>query len=155
MKKFEQIEIKFWHFVVTIILFIVLVNVTEHHTYSKIPNLDEADIYVEELDSINSSGMLTSPVSFVLFYEEDFKWCDIMVYNLNSLAKAKFSEANFYKVNLSEHPEYILGYNISGTPNILVFKNDVEIKRIMGVVSTPNLKRIYHRIEKDEKFIPR
>jgi len=81
----------------------------------------------------------------VLFHVENSELCDIMVHNLNCLAKSKQFKMGFYKLDLDKYPEYGLKYNILGVPTILMLDKNEEIKRIMGVVSEQNLRKIYNK----------
>lgn len=148
-KRTQKVVIKSWHILVLIFSFTILLNIVEYQKYMKDKKLSATDDYLTELNNTSFHESISTPLCFVLFYVDDFKWCDIMISNLSSLAKDESYVADYYKMNLNEYPEYDVEYNISGTPNILVFSYGKEIKRIMGVVSTPNLKRIYDKIDKE------
>lgn len=148
MANFEKITV--WHILIALVLFTLIVLIVDYDTALKSVSSNEIDDCLIELDSENfSNNMSSSPLSFVLFYVDDFTWCDVMMANLNHLAKDEGYEAGYYKVNLDKYPEFDLKYNISGTPNILIFSSGIEIKRVMGVVSASNLKKIYHKVNKN------
>ena len=148
MKGFENAVIKPCHILMAIVVFVILLNIVEYQKYMKDKELSVTDDYLTELNNTSFHESISSPLCFVLFYVDDFKWCDIMISNLSSLAKDESHVADYYKMNINEYPEYDVEYNVSGTPNILVFSYGKEVKRIMGVVSIPNLKRIYDKIDK-------
>lgn len=151
MKGIEKAVIKSWHILVLILLFTILLNIVEYQKYMKNKELSVTDDYLTELNNTSFHECISTPLCFVLFYVDDFKWGDIMISNLSSLAKDESYVADYYKMNLKEYPQYDVEYNVSGTPNILVFSYGKEVKRIMGVVSTPNLKRIYDKIDKEHE----
>ncbi|MEA4916932.1 hypothetical protein SDC9_124096 [bioreactor metagenome] len=148
MANFEKITV--WHILIALVLFTFIVLIVDHDRALRSVSSNEIDDCLIELDSENfSNNMSSSPLSFVLFYVDDFTWCDVMMANLSHLAKDEDYGAGYYKVNLDKYPEFDLKYNISGTPNILIFSSGIEIKRIMGVVSASNLKKIYYKVNKD------
>jgi len=53
----------------------------------------------------------------------------------------------FYAINVEEYPEYFYRYNVSGIPNLLILNDDVEEKRVMGVVPARNLEKIMNRVK--------
>mgnify|MGYP000941347874 CR=1 FL=1 len=84
-------------------------------------------------------------ISFVLFYQPNSDVCKNMEYKLNRLALEKGKMVRFYTVKIKDENDITDKYNISGTPNILLFKNGQEYKRIIGVVPFSNLEMIYER----------
>lgn len=84
-------------------------------------------------------------ISLVLFYQPNSEICKNMEYKLNRLALKNGKTTRFYRVNVKDEKNVTDRYNISGTPNILLFKNGQEYKRIMGVVPFSNLEMIYER----------
>lgn len=62
-------------------------------------------------------------ISFVLFYQPNSDICKNMEYKLNRLVFQKGKMVRFYTVNIKDENNVIYKYNISGTSNILLFKN--------------------------------
>lgn len=101
-----------------------------------------------ELNSVNFLDSILVGECFVLFYIEDSDFCGEMSRNLNQLAKNKQGDnTNFFKLNVGRYPESVQGYNISGVPNIFIFKDGKKYRRIMGLVSTHNLEIIYNKLQ--------
>ena len=147
MNSFTEIRIREWHFIVLILSLTVLIYVLGTRSLKQSSILDMDD-YLIELNDETFLDSIYSRLCFVLFYIEDSDSCNEMNYNLNRLAENKTSDAGFFKLNLKKHPVCSKMYNISGVPNILIFSNGKEIKRIMGVVPEHNLEKIYNRITK-------
>lgn len=63
---------------------------------------------------------------------------------LSKIAYEYQGDVRFYKVNLDKYTDLNAKYNISGVPNIFMFENGEEIRRIMGVVFEHNLRKIYN-----------
>lgn len=98
------------------------------------------NITPDKLQDSISMGM-----SFVLFYQPNSDVCKNMECKLNRLALEKGKMVRFNTVNIKDENDVTDKYNISGTPNILLFKNGQEYKRIMGIVPFSNLEMIYER----------
>lgn len=117
--------------------------------------LENREINNQDQSETNSSLINITPdklqdsismgISFVLFYQPNSNVCKNMEYKLNRLALEKGKMVRFYTVNIKDENDITDKYNISGTPNILLFKNGQEYKRIMGVVPFSNLEMIYER----------
>lgn len=110
--------------------------------------LENREINNQDQSETNSSLINITPdklqdsismgISFVLFYQPNSNVCKNMEYKLNRLALEKGKMVRFYTVNIKDENDITDKYNISGTPNILLFKNGQEYKRIMGVVLARN-----------------
>jgi len=72
-----------------------------------------------------------------------------MRFNIEQFIENEQGMASFYAIDVSKNPKAFYDHNVSGIPNILVFKGNKEIKRIMGVVSYENLKRIVQAFNED------
>lgn len=92
------------------------------------------------------SDSISARTCFVLFYVPDSDICKNMEYELNLLAgNCKDNSIYFYSINVENEIGLTERYKISGVPTILLLKNGYEYKRIMGVISSFNLKLIYER----------
>ena len=141
----SDVKMREWHFIILILLFTVLVQILGTQSLKHIFILDRNDC-LEELNDDTFLDRISSQLCFILFFVEDSDLCNEMNYNLNCIAKDKKPDVGFFKLNLEKYPVYNERYNISGVPNILIFSNGKEIKRIIGVVPKHNLEKIYHKI---------
>ena len=137
------LKIKSWYFLAALVLFTILINILGNENINRMFPYNDCLV---ELDDKSFLDSISSRLCFVLFYIENSDLCDQMNYNLNCMAKNKQSEAGFFKLNLEKYPHYNLKYNISGVPNIFIFKNGNEIKRIMGIVPERNMEIIYNKL---------
>lgn len=138
--KFSVFYFKAWHFALLIILFFVLTCIISENKVQKMPTLEKANNLAEWPDSISNEG-----VHFVLFYERNSDACKKVRYNLNLLAEQTSTNVTFLEIDIDNYPEYCEKYNISGIPNVLIFKNCTECGRIMGIVSLENMMLICNR----------
>ncbi len=92
-----------------------------------------------ELDEIKFEN---DDIRFVFFYDRNSQLCGKMRFNIEKLIENDQELINFYAIDINKNPNAFFEHNVSGIPNILVFKGDKEIKRIMGVVPYDNLRRI-------------
>lgn len=145
MSKGNILKLNCFHFIVAIIVFGVVTNMIGHKSINGTFTDDTQD-YLIGLTNETFSDSISSGECFVLFYTEDSELCAEMHHNLNQLAKTKQENVKFLKLNVSKYPESVYEYNISGVPNIFIFKEGKEHKRVMGVVPTHNLEKIYSKL---------
>lgn len=104
-------------------------------TQNDIPEIGEI-FFADSLDR--------QALCFILFYVNNSNICDKMNRNLEELQN-RTNDLCTYKINIAHHPGLAYKYNISGVPSVLIFRNGLEDKRIMGVVSYSNVEMIYKR----------
>ena len=150
MKRFTKTEMKAGHFLLVIFLFFIVTYLIGSLNLNKKPVYNAED-YLVELDSELFQDSIKHHLSYVLFYTENSDFCEKMKYNLNCFAKTKLETAQFFKVDVEKHPEDYMKYNVSGIPNIIIFNNGEEVRRIMGVIPEYNLEKIYHLITRQNK----
>ncbi|MDR1500834.1 MAG: thioredoxin family protein [Prevotella sp.] len=139
MKIFQFKEI---HFVILIIVltcvlyFLGNLSQKEYKAVNdRIPEINETFF----TDSLNKEALC-----FILFYIDGSGICNEMKDNLEKL-RINTKDLHIYKINAEEYPNLAYKYNISGVPNILIFRNGIEDKRIMGLVTYSNIEMIYRR----------
>ena len=132
-----------WHFVLAIGIFGVLTGIVAERKVNDIPIPENGNSILTELHEIDLD---IEGITFLFFYRKDSELCQKMRYNIEQLDAENLHGINFYAMNIEENTEYFYKYNISGIPNLLIFDGDVEIKRVMGIVSTDNLEKIENRI---------
>lgn len=139
MKIFQLKEI---HFIILIILFTGILHLLDDlrkkeykSTKNNIPEVGSTFF----ADSLNQKTLC-----LVLFYTNDSDIYNEMTNNLENLL-LRTDNIHIYKINTDKYPDIAYTYNICGVPNILIFRNGIEDKRIMGVVSYSNLEMIYKR----------
>jgi Thioredoxin domain-containing protein len=131
------------HFLSAIVVFYILTRVIAgiHVTHEPISETKASTL--TELTEVN---LQKEGIRLIFFYRNDSGLCGKMRYNIEQLAGKIPDDVGIYAMDIEEHPEYYYKYNVSGVPNIVIFKGDKEIKRVMGVVSTANLERIVKKI---------
>ncbi len=133
------------HFIVAMIIFFLVCQ------FINISNSINGESYnhgssLVEIDSTRFFNAIGSDLCFVLFYRSNSVACENMEGKLTELAKGHANHGHFFKINTASQCDSIIDlYNISGVPNILIFKNGREQRRIMGVISYSNLQMIYQR----------
>lgn len=139
MKIFQLKEI---HFVFLIIAFtgiLLLVGNFKRKEYKLIE-----DNIPEVKDTFLADSLKEEHLCFLLFYINDSDICNEMKRNLEYLRRST-NNIPIYKIDVDKYPELIDKYNISGVPNIVIFRDGIEDKRIMGIVPYSNLEMIYER----------
>lgn len=140
---------KAWHFMLLLVMLFVVTTITAK-VQLKSDNSIELELCITEVKDQTFEENILSGVNFVLFYSDGEKSSDQMEYNLGRLAEDKCNEASFYKLNADMNTDLGDKYKLSGTPTILIFKDGVEMKRVMGVVPISNLRMIYNRISEQD-----
>lgn len=130
------------YFLTAIFLFTLLLGVLSGKNARNIPLLQEGKDVLTESNEIDFHK---EDITLLYFYRKDSKLCQKMRYNIEQLSKESLEGVNFYAMDIEENMEYFYKYNISGTPNLLIFNGDTEAKRVMGVISTANLEKIVKR----------
>lgn len=134
-----------WHFIVAAVLFYIITVVISEIRMEQMP-LALAETNLIELDEIKFEG---ESIRFVFFHDSNSPLCGKMRFNIEQLIEDENIASCFFAVDVVKNPKVFYEHNVSGIPNILVFKGDKEIKRIMGVVTYGNLKRIVQSLNED------
>lgn len=126
-----MMRIKPEYFILALIVIVSICYIPENR---EINNLDHSETisYLINITPDKLQDSISVGISFVLFYQPNSNVCKNMEYKLNRLALGKGEMVRFYTVNIQAENDITDKYNISGTPNILLFKNGQEYKRIMG-----------------------
>ncbi|MFA7583449.1 MAG: thioredoxin family protein [Proteiniphilum sp.] len=130
------------HFIVAIGVLFVLTIMKAENESNHISLSDTDDFVLRELNEFTPDK---AEITFLFFYHKDSELCRKMRYNIEQLNRENIQGINFYAVDSDQFADYYYKYNVSGIPNIIVLKKEREIKRIMGIVSTDNLKKIIDR----------
>lgn len=134
-------QLRPWHFIIALAAFFLLTIIVSEIQLRKIPGKEHSETSLEPHEAF-----LDDKIRFVFFYDENSDLCKKQRQNIELLAMESDDEIGFYEINLNENPHYSYEYNISGVPNILVFKGEEELFRIMGMVSFSNLQLIYSNL---------
>ncbi|MCE5205170.1 MAG: thioredoxin family protein [Porphyromonadaceae bacterium] len=143
MKK-QSFKLSPWHFLLAIVIFFILTGFIAEKIVKDIPISEKGNSILTELHEIDLDK---EDITFLFFYRKDSELCRKMRYNIKQLDANNLHGINFYAMDIEESTDYYYKYNISGIPNLLIFNGDVEIKRVMGIVSTDNLEEIVNRIK--------
>ena len=141
----KVLQLKTWHFVVATVLFYVLTILISETRVKQMP-LASAKTNLIALEEIKFED---DDIRFVFFHDSNSQLCGKMRFNIEQFIENEQGMASFYAIDVSKNPKAFYDHNVSGIPNILVFKGNKEIKRIMGVVSYENLKRIVQAFNED------
>jgi len=141
----KVLQLKTWHFVVATVLFYILTMVISEARVKQMP-LASAKTNLIELDEIKFED---DDIRFIFFHDNNSQLCGKMRFNIEQFIENEQEEIPFYAIDVNKNPKAFYDHNVSGIPNILVFKGDKEIKRIMGVISYKNLKRIAQSFNED------
>lgn len=106
---------------------------------------NEMDSYLdpEELNDASLLKFALTGVSFIDFYSDNCSPCTQMepvVGYLNGYFNSEILTVNFGKINVSSNIQSKQNYAIQGTPTFIIFKDGVEIDRVIGVNSFAFLK---------------
>lgn len=136
-------QLKYGHFVIAILLFYALTVVVADRKLERAP-WPTGETRLSPYDGETSES---EELYFLFFYDNDSELSQKMRANVENLLEEGLAPGLFYAVDVREHPQLYYDHNVSGVPNILVFKEDKEVKRIMGFVSCENLSKIVKRVE--------
>ncbi len=138
----EAHKFKYLYFTIAIGLFYILTVVLTDLKLKQI-SLPVGESLLIPLEEIKFES---EKLHFLFFYDSDSELSQKMRANVEKLLEEGCSSELFYAVDVREHPQLYYDHNVSGVPNILVFRGDKEIKRIMGIVSSKNLSKIVKRL---------
>lgn len=141
-----KFRLKAWHFCIPLVLVFIITCVVEYYDSSDVTGEETSDRQLEELDVKSMSDTEKEDLNFVLAYTPDCHRCVKMENLLIEISQDNTDKAGFFKIDISKNPDMMYEYNISGVPCIIVFKDNKEVNRIMGVISHKNLNMIYHRV---------
>ena len=96
----------------------------EFHCSGKVQHFHGESSLVE-IDSTNFDSHISGRVCFILFYTPHSALCSEMENKLNKLS-AKVRGVYFYKFDVEGCETIVNRYNVSGVPNILIFRNGKE-----------------------------
>ncbi|SEA45444.1 Thioredoxin [Porphyromonadaceae bacterium KH3R12] len=133
-----------WHFIIVIVVFYILTVVVADVKLKQMP-LAPVHTHLIELEEIELNN---EELYFVFFHDSSSELCEKMRFNIEKLIESNHEPVCFYAIDVSKNPRPFYEHNVSGIPNILVFKGNKEIKRIMGIVPYKNLASIVQRMRK-------
>lgn len=136
-------SLKAWHFCLLCVCLMTLTLAIEKYDSSP-EHFESCFVEMNKMDQVNTTE---ANLCCVLFHDGESELNKKMEYNINELVNTLPTDANFYKVNISENQEACSEYRISGVPSLLVFQNGQEKNRVIGIVSTSNLQKIFNNIK--------
>ncbi len=138
-------QLKSWHFITATVAFYILTAVLSEIRVKEMP-FASAKTNLIELDKIKFDD---NELRFVFFHDSNSQLCGKMKFHIEQFIDNEQEEVYFYEIDVHKNPEVFYEHNVSGIPNILVFKGNKEIKRIMGVVPYKNLKKIVQSLNEN------
>lgn len=146
-KSFRGIfNLETWHFVITIMLFYVVNAIIAEIKVRQMP-LTSGQSSLRQLDEIKFDDR---ELNFVFFYDSNSELSKKMRFNIEKLIENSPESEFFFAVDVNQNPKLFFDLNVSGTPNILVFKGGEEVNRIMGVMSYKHLKRVVQKLKENQ-----
>jgi Thioredoxin. len=137
--KKRHLQLRPGHFIFLMILFsLCICRIAD----IKIKNMPESDL-TECFPAFE--GELPEGYNFIFFHDGN-ELSNKMRYNLEQTV-IRNQHIHYFEVDVNKESRYYYDYNVSGVPNILIFKGEKEIKRIMGMVSQANLQKIRDKIQ--------
>lgn len=142
---YKVFQLKSWHFIVATVMFYILTVIISEIRIKQMP-LASAKTNLIELDGIKFED---DNIRFVFFHDSNSILCEKMRFNIEQFVDNEPDIIYFYSIDISKYPKAFYEHNVSGIPNILVFKGNREVKRIMGIVPFENLKMIAQTLKED------
>ncbi|WMC20307.1 MAG: thioredoxin [Enterobacteriaceae bacterium PSpyr] len=71
--------------------------------------------------------------------------CKMMSHNLNEIYKEFINKVIFAKINIEENQDFLQKYEIRSIPTLILFKQDIIIGKIMGVISIEQIKEFIYK----------
>jgi hypothetical protein len=133
----HTLQLKASHFAALIVAFFLCTTLLSAIQLRRMPESEPRSDFPAFEGQMPETGLQ------VVFFHDNSQLCNKMRYNLEQSAAP---DMHYFTADVAAHPHYIDEYRLSGTPIILIFKEEKEILRIMGVVSQSNLKKIYEKI---------
>lgn len=129
------------HFVIAIGLFYILTAIVADVQLKQLPLAAEGT----RLNHVEETEFEADKLIFLFFYDSQSELSQKMRYNVEKLLEESLEPDLFYAIDVHQHPQLYYEHNVSGIPNVLVFKGYKEVKRIMGLVSYKNLRKIVEK----------
>lgn len=141
--KWTVFHIKTWHLGIAFVALVLLTNFIAHRELNTEIN---KEFHLADLNDVTIKNTEIG-TNYILFYTEDSKPCNIMEQNLRHIEQtiADTTSTKFLKADINKYPELYNNHKITGVPCVLILKDGKETNRIVGVVSTSNLKFIYKK----------
>ncbi|WMC19717.1 MAG: thioredoxin [Enterobacteriaceae bacterium PC38] len=71
--------------------------------------------------------------------------CKMMSYNLNEISKEFIDKIIIAKINIEENQDFLQKYDIRSIPTLILFKQDIILGKIMGVISIEQIKEFIYK----------
>ncbi|MGZ6330865.1 MAG: thioredoxin [Parachlamydiaceae bacterium] len=95
---------------------------------------------VKHLNDENFKSTISSGVTLVDFFADWCGPCKMIAPIINELADELQGQAAIAKVDIDASPKTTSGANVTSVPTLILFKNGVEVKRMVGVRDKKSLK---------------
>jgi len=94
------------------------------------------------LDETNFDETISSGLTLVTFSADWCGYCKKMAPTLEELARDFEGKALFAKVNFSDSRNLATQFNVTGIPVMILFKDGIEVGRIVGYTAKENLSNM-------------
>jgi len=131
-----------WHFILLLAVFYMVTCLVSGMKSEKMP-----EAKAESSFSSFDGEFIEEGYCFIFFYNEESELCNKMRYSVEQFAAKSDENFHFFEVNVNANPKYYREFNVSGIPNLLIFKEKKELIRIMGLVPESNLEKARKKLK--------
>ncbi|MCE5293662.1 MAG: thioredoxin [Chlamydiales bacterium] len=101
--------------------------------------------YIVKIDDQNFSTTISEGVTLVDFYADWCGPCRMLTPILEALASEMNDKMKVAKLDVDHAPQTTTTYQITSVPTMIIFKNNKEEERIVGLKDLETLKKIIGR----------
>jgi thioredoxin 1 len=96
---------------------------------------------LEEINEVNFSGFISQPLAVIAFSSPWCASCKMIVSSLHTLSRELEGQVSFGTCDISAYPAIASSLQIFSLPAVIVFKNGVEAKKLVGPVTEAAMLR--------------
>lgn len=99
---------------------------------------------LKELHNSEFSYSIEKGVTLIDFYASWCGPCKMLMPKLEEISE-EFPEVIFYKMNVDENSDIVDKFLLRGVPTVIIFKDGIEIERIVGNSSKENYMKVLEK----------
>jgi thioredoxin 1 len=97
---------------------------------------------LKEITEDNYPGFISLPLAVMVFSSPWCSSCKKVAASLDAIAPELEGKVSFGTCDISAHPTVASSLQVLSLPTLMVFKNGVEVKKIMGPVADAAMLRM-------------